>query len=124
MSDFKRKLFEALITIFTAEKTVQHFLSALFFLVDIPGIGKPDTGPIFHLSYEVMALLNLVLFGAYILGLLGRIKHAKWALIVVGSMAVLDILLEIVFHGFFYITVSVIVSTLLLIVIIIYQREV
>jgi len=123
MSDFGRKLLEALIIVFTMEKTVQHFLSALFFLVDIPGIGKPDTGPIFHLSYEVMALLNLILFGAFVLGLVWKIKHAKWALKFVGSLAALDILLEVVFHGFFFITVSVIISTLLIVVIIIYRAR-
>ena len=122
MSNFKRKLIEALLIIFTTEKTIQHFLSALFFLVDIQGIGKPDTGPMFHPSYEVMAMLNFILLGAFILGLLGKIKHTKWALKLIGSSAALDILLEIIFHGFFYITVSVIISTLLIIVIIIIQR--
>ena len=67
-------------------------------------------------------MLNFILFGAFILGLLGKIKHIKWALKLIGSLAALDILLEIIFHGFFYITVSVIISTLLIIVIIIYQR--
>jgi hypothetical protein len=122
MGNFRRKLPDAMIIILTIEKSAQHLLSALFFLVDVPGIGKPDTGPVFHPSFEVMALLNIIFFGAFTLGLLGRIRQADWVLNLIGGFAALDILLEIAFHGLFFLTVSVVVSTLLLISIF-YQRK-
>ena len=115
MGNFIRKLTGALILLLTIEKSIQHLLSALFFLTDVWGIGKPDIGPYFSFSDEAMALLNLILFCAFTLGLLGRIRQDAWALNLIGGLAALDILLEILFHGLFYITVSVVVSTLLLI---------
>lgn len=123
MSNFKRKLPGALIIILTIEKSVQHLLSAIFFLIDVKGIGRPDIGPYFNFGNEVMAFLNLILFGAFTLGLLGRIRGADWALNLIGGFAALDILLEIMFHGFFYLTVSVVVSTIVLIALIYEKRS-
>jgi hypothetical protein len=123
MGNFKRKLPDTLIIILTIEKSVQHPLSATFFLIDVKGIGRPDIGPYFNFSNEVMALLNLVLFGTFTLGLLGRIRRADWALNIIGGFTALDILLEIMFHGFFYLTVSVVVSTIVLIAIIYEKRS-
>ena len=107
MSNAKWKRLEALIIILTSEKIIQHFLTTLFFLFDIPGIGKPDSGTIIHLSYEAMSLLNFILFGAFVIGLFGKIKRVKWTSNLIEGLAALDIILEIIFHGFFYINVSV-----------------
>ena len=123
MSNIKWNRLEALIIILTSEKIIQHFLTTLFFLVEVPGIGKPDTGTIIHLSYETMSLLNFILFGAFFLGLYGKIKRVKWTLNLIMGLAALDIILEIIFHGFLYITVSVIISTLMIFAIIAYQRK-
>jgi hypothetical protein len=117
VSDRKGKPRETLVSILTFEKAAQHLLTALFFLVDIPGIGKPDIGPNISISYEAMALVNLLLFGAFSLGLLGKIWGAHWSLKMIGGLAAADILLEVLFHGFFYLTVSVLVSTLLIILV-------
>lgn len=117
MSSTKKSPLEALIIVLTLEKSAQHLITALFFVVDVPGIGKPDIGSNFSISSEVMALLNLALFGAFILGLYGRIKDAGWALKLIWGSAALDIVLEFLFHGLFYITVSIVVSTLLIILI-------
>jgi hypothetical protein len=123
MRDLGGRLSGALIAVLAAEKTAQHLLSALFFLVDVPGIGRPDTGSVIRLSFEAMALLNLVLFGAFLIGLVWNFRHSGWAVNLIGGLAALDVLLEIVFHGFFYITVSVVVSTLLIIIILSEKRS-
>jgi hypothetical protein len=114
------KPLEALITLLTIEKTAQHLISAIAFIVDVPGVGKPDIGPYFTLSNEVMALLNLIYFALFLVGLLGEIRLSGWAFSMVGGLAAIDILFEVIFHGLFYLTVSVIVSTLLIIAIIYY----
>ena len=77
MSSTKRSPLEALIIILTLEKSAQHLLTALFFVDDVPGIGKPDIGPNFNISSEVMALLNLVLFGTFFTGSL-RQNQGRW----------------------------------------------
>ncbi len=117
------RLIWAIIVVLAAEKTAQHILSALFFLMDVPGVGRPDIGSVIVLGFEAMALLNFVLFGAFLTGLAGMIRNFGWALNLVGGLAALDILLEIVFHGLFYITVSVVVSTLLIIVIVFEKKS-
>jgi len=115
---YTNRIRDSLIKIFTFEKAVQHLLTAIFFIVDIPGIGKPDIGTNISLSYGLMALSNLILFGAFSIGLIGRLRDIGWALRLIGGLAALDIVLEIVFHGLFYLTVSVLVSTLLIILIV------
>jgi low temperature requirement protein LtrA len=117
------KPIEAIITLLTIEKTAQHLISAIAFIVDVPGVGQPDIGPYFTLSNEVMASLSLIYFALFLVGLLGEIRRSGWAFSIVGGLAALDILLEVIFHGLFYVTVSVIVSTLLIVAIIYYRRK-
>jgi hypothetical protein len=99
------------------EKTLQHLLTALFFLVDIPGIGRPDIGPTFQFSDATMVVLNAIVCILFALGLWGRLSGEKWHRPLLIGMSLFDILAEFVFHGFFFITVSVIVCVALLILI-------
>lgn len=97
------------------EKTLQHLLTALFFVVDIPGIGRLDIGPTFQFSATTMAVLNLIVFILFALGIWGRLRALQWHRPLLAGLAVFDIVAEFVFHGFFFITVSVIVATVLLV---------
>jgi hypothetical protein len=118
----KRNLLNILIYTFTVEKALQHLFTAIFFIVDIPGIGTPDIGTTFQISNSIMALLNLVYFTFFLIGIIGKNKKKKWAMRLIIVLACLDIILEFIFHGFFFITVSVIISTILTIISILYLR--
>ena len=118
----KRNLLNILIYAFTVEKALQHLFTGIFFIVDLPGIGIPDIGTTFQISNSIMALLNLVYFTFFIIGIIGKIKKKKWAIRLIIVLACLDIILEFIFHGFFFITVSVIISTILTIISILYLR--
>ncbi|MGD8403922.1 MAG: hypothetical protein PVJ21_09690 [Anaerolineales bacterium] len=102
------------ILVLTIEKMLQHLLTALFFVVDIPGIGRPDIGPTFQFSDATMTVLNIIVFVLFGLGFWGRLRSQRWHRPLLVGLNVFDILAEFVFHGFFFITVSVIVSTILL----------
>lgn len=99
----------------TFEKMLQHLLTALLFVVDIPGIGRPDIGSTFQLSNTTMVFLNSIVFILFGLSFWGRLRGEPWYRPLLAGLALFDILAEFVFHGFFYITVSVIVSVVLLV---------
>ena len=112
-----RKIIHIGILLLTFEKTVQHLLTAVFFVVDIPGIGRPDIGPTFQFSDVTMAVLNLIVFVLFGASFWGRLRVKQWHKPLLVSLAVFDILAEFVFHGFFFITISVLVSAVLLVLI-------
>ena len=103
------------ILVLTFEKMLQHLLTAVFFVVDIPGIGRPDIGPTFQLSDATMVVLNVIVLILFGLGFWSRLQGKGWHRPLLISLAVFDILAEFLFHGFFYITVSVIVAVILLV---------
>jgi hypothetical protein len=96
------------------EKILQHGLSALFFVINMDGIVKPDVGNRILLSDPVMAMLNCIVMVFLILGLWDiwklRIRGLHLAII----LALFDIIAEFIFHGFGFITISVIVAILLI----------
>jgi hypothetical protein len=112
----KQKILIILLYILIIEKALQHLLTALFFIVNIPGIGTPNIGTNFQINNNVMALLNFVYFAFFVLGITGVIKKKDWAIKLIIALALLDIILEFIFHHFFFITTSVIVSTILVII--------
>jgi hypothetical protein len=122
MHKSRKRLLSVLIYLLASEKALQHLLTALFFLVHIPGIGTPDIGPTFQISSETMALLNLAYFASFVIGILGKAKQQAWAIWLIVFLAFLDIVLEFLFHGFFFITVSVIVSAILIAVSLLWLR--
>lgn len=110
-----RKLIHIGILLLTFEKTAQHLLSAVFFIVNIPGIGRPDIGPTFQLSDATMVVLNTIVCILFALGFWGRLRGKKWHRPLLVAMSLFDILAEFVFHGFFFITVSVVIAVTLLV---------
>jgi len=101
----------------TVEKMLQHLLTAVFFLVDIPGISRPDIGSTFLFSDATMAMFNVIVFILFGASFWGRLRSKGWHRPLLVGLAVFDILAEFIFHGFFFITISVIVSAVLLILI-------
>jgi hypothetical protein len=122
MHKTRKRILDVLIYLLTAEKALQHLLTALFFLVSIPGVGTPDIGATFQISNGIMAVLNLVYFAFFVVGIVGKAKQKSWSVWLIVFLAALDIVLEFVFHGFFFITVSVIVSTMLIVIIVVWRR--
>jgi len=102
------------IVLLTVEKLLQHLVTAVFFAVSIPGIGTPDIGPNFAIGNGTMAFLNVLYTCGFGLSLYGWQRARAWGLPLIVGLAALDIVLEFMFHGWFYITVSVIVSTALI----------
>jgi hypothetical protein len=76
---------------------------------------RPDIGPTFRLSDATMMVLNAIVGILFALGLWGRLRGKEWHRPLLVGMSIFDILAEFVFHGFFFITVSVIVCIALLI---------
>ncbi len=118
----KQRVLSVLLYVFTFEKAIQHLFTGLFFVFNIPGIGTPDIGANLQISNEVMALLNFIYFGFFALGIGGFAKGKNGAIRLIVILALLDVVLEFVFHHFFFITVSVISSLILTAVSISYMR--
>jgi hypothetical protein len=110
----RTRFLNVLIYVLASEKAAQHLLTALFFAVNIPAIGTPDIGTAFRISSGVMAMLNLAYFAFFVIGIVGKAKQQEWAIWLIVFLAFLDIVLEFLFHGFFFITVSVVVSAILI----------
>ena len=104
------------------EKMIQHSLTALFFVYDVPGVGKPDIGSVINLDYSVMAMLNVLMFLGFLFGFIVVFKGFRWGELLVGGFSFLDIFLEFGFHGFGYLTVSVVVSVALIGIIFIQRK--
>lgn len=117
-------IFRGLIAVFTIEKIIQHAVLALFFFIEIPGIGTPDIGPFFTIDTIIMGFLNVVYCALFCLALgFFTANKSKSSVFAIVFLAALDILLEFIFHGFFFITVSVIMSTILIIISFIYLKK-
>jgi hypothetical protein len=110
----KRKTILWVVLGLVAEKILQHGLTALFLAININGIGKPDIGNRIPLSDPVMVVLNCIVMGFFIWGFWDiwklRIRGLHLAII----LSLFDIIAEFVFHGFGFITVSVIVAIFLI----------
>ena len=119
----KNKLLNILIYVFAVEKALQHLITALFFIINIPGIGTPYIGTTFKISNGLMVFLNLAYFAFFSVGIVGKVKENKWAVKLIAGLALLDILLEFIFHHFFFITISVITSTILIVTSILYLKN-
>ena len=98
-----------------AEKLLQHLALAAFFAVDLPGIGHPDLGPWFEIAPGLMAGLNLIYALLFALCLAPLWQARRGVLGALSLLAGADIVLEFIFHGVGFITVSVIVSALILV---------
>lgn len=108
-----RRLLRLVVLIGTVEKVIQHALTAFFFLVVIPGIGTPEIGTRFDLSNSTMIVLNVVYAILFVWALTMLAKKAVSGYRIALFLASLDIALEFIFHHFFFITVSVLVSIII-----------
>lgn len=97
----------------TIEKMLQHSLTAVFFVFSVPSIGTPDNGTRFVFDNPTMAMLNLLMVLLFVAGFYGFLKNFSWGIWLVAVPAAADIVLEFMFHGLFFVTVSVIVSAVL-----------
>jgi uncharacterized membrane protein len=88
---------------------VQHVATFLALVWDIGGLRAS-----FAVDYTLLVGGNIILAAVYLIALYGTIKRQLWGPIVVIGPALFDIIAEFVFHGIFFITVSVIVAVLLL----------
>ena len=96
------------------EKILQHGLTALFLAININGIGKPDIGNRIPLSDPVMVVLNCIVMGFFIWGFWDIWKKRTRGLHVAIILSLFDVIAEFVFHGFGFITISVIVAIFLI----------
>ena len=119
----KRKLLSITMVVLGMEKILQHALLSLAFIGVFPALETPDIGQSFTVNSNTMALFNLLITLLFGVGILGKIKNKRWGIHSMVSLAVLDIILEFLFHGLFYITVSVIISAVLIIISILYLRQ-
>ena len=118
----KRKIIFWIILVLVAEKILQHGLTALFFVINIDGIGKPDIGNRIPLTDPVIAVLNCIVMGFFMWGFWEIWKLRIRGLHLVIVLSLFDIIAEFVFHGFGFITVSTIVATLLIGFALIFER--
>ena len=110
-------LLKKIILILLVEKIAQHFLTALFFIHAIPGIGTPDIGSNFTFNNDAMAYFNITYGIFFVVAFNLFLKNNPYSLHLVVILSFLDIILEFLFHGIGYITVSVIICTILIILI-------
>ncbi len=111
-----KELFSAagLFTVLAIEKILQHLITGFLFAVPIESIGKPDIGENIPVSDGNMALLNFGFALLFAAGVFLFIKGNRNGKRMIFWMAFADILLEIIFHGIGYLTVSVLVSSVII----------
>jgi len=110
----KQKIIFWIVLGLVVEKILQHGLTALFFVININGIGKPDIGNRIPLSDPVVAVLNCIVMGFFIWGFSDIWKSRIRGLHLAIMLSLFDIIAEFVFHGFVFITISVIVAAFLI----------
>jgi hypothetical protein len=115
-----QKIYSAagLFTVLSIEKVFQHLITGLLFTFEIEGIGKPDIGETIPVSDVNMALLNFAFTLLFVIGVFLFIKGNRYGKGIVFWMAFLDIVLEFLFHGIGFITLSVVVSSVIILMVI------
>jgi hypothetical protein len=97
------------------EKILQHSLTAAFLLVSIDRVTKPNIGNRIPLTDPVMAVLNLIVMGFFVWGFWDIRKYRLGGLQLAVIFSFFDIVAEFVFHGFGFITISVVVAIFLIV---------
>ena len=103
----------SLFILLSVEKILQHLITALLFVVEVKSLGKPDIGEKIQINDVNMAWLNLAFALLFALGLFLFFKGNVYGIRMICWMAFADIVLEFIFHGIGFITISVIVSSIL-----------
>jgi len=109
----KQKAIVWIVLALVTEKILQHGLTALLFVVNIGGIGKPDAGYLAFVGDPAMAVLNLIVMGFFVWGFWDIWKLRSRGLHLAILFSLFDIVAEFVIHGFGFITASVIVAIFL-----------
>lgn len=109
------KIFSAasVFIILSVEKILQHLITALLFVVEVKSLGKPDIGENIQINDATMAWFNLAFALLFGLGLFLFFKGNAYGYRLICWLAFADIVLEFIFHGIGFITISVIVSGIL-----------
>jgi hypothetical protein len=102
------------------EKIIQHALIAISFLIAIPGVGTPDLGTRLDISHPVIGISNAILAALFGCVIWGIAADKNWSKTLILFLAVIDIAAEFIFHGFFFITFSVLGAAILIILLLIY----
>ncbi len=123
MKSKNQNLIRIILLILLSEKIIQHALTALAFINAIPGVGSPSIGSRLEISDQVMAISNSILVVLFGLSILGIVKDKSWSKTLVIILAGFDIVAEFIFHGLFYITISVIVSAILILLMLIFPDK-
>lgn len=114
------KLIQVILVLLLVEKIIQHGLTAVAFLIAIPGVGSPDIGTKLDISDPVMGVMNAILVALFGFALWGIAADKPWNKTLILSLAVFDIAAEFIFHGLFFITFSVLGAAILIILLLIY----
>lgn len=114
------KIFSAsgLFIVLSIERVLQHLLIGLIFVVEIEGIGKPDIGENIPVSDLNMALFNFTFALLFAAAVLLFIKGNSYGKRIIFLMACVDIVLEFIFHGMWFITFSVLISSAIILLVI------
>jgi hypothetical protein len=120
MKTKSNKVIQIIFILLLVEKIIQHALTALAFSIAIPGIGTPDIGTRFDISNPVMEISNLILAALFGCAILGIVTNRQWSRGLIFFLAVFDIAAEFIFHGLFFITISVLGAAILIILLLVY----
>ena len=101
-------LLKLLVFLLIIEKIAQHFITAYFFAFG-------DIGTKVNVDDNTMAIFNSIYTLLFIISLIAFLISLNYRLSIVIALAALDIILEFIFHGFGFITISVLVSIILII---------
>ena len=109
----KGKNIKLILIILIIEKIIQHLYTSISFIVNKPQLGIIDISPYMGINRPTLAILNFIMVSILAASIyyLKR-KNTKILSIILG-VAIFDIIAEFIFHGFFFITVSVIISTII-----------
>lgn len=118
----KKRIIKITLIILLIEKIIQHFYTALAFLVYTPTLGIIDLSPYMGLDRYTLAFFNFILMSLLIISVfLLKNKSRRFFSIVLG-VAIFDIIAEFIFHGFIFITISVVISTIILVILPKYKK--
>lgn len=108
--------FKLLIELLILEKVLQHLVTAYFYLFSEI---KPNYGSTFILNYETLGIFNITFMILFVISFYSIFVNQMKAKYIIIFPNVLDILSEFIFHHLGYITISVIVSTIIILLVII-----
>lgn len=120
MKTNSNKVIQIILILLLIEKIIQQGLTTLAFFIAIPGIGNPDIGTRLNISNPMMGISNAVLAALFGCAIWGIVTNRQWSRALIFFLAFFDIAAEFIFHGLFFITISVLGAAILIILLLIY----